>query len=241
MQNQEAEAYPPDDHLVPDGDMTTIARLSMPTEAGILKDCLRAAGIPACIADGNLVQADSLLSIAVGGVRVMVPTSRLDEAKEVLHDFERGAFELESDDERPVVKPKVTNIPLWNPDAAAFFAIFLTPVFASIIHFLNSRALQNQKLMRTATISLVTSVVITAIALYMAAFRGWSWVTMFHASLIASAYTLLWYFFAGHYQSKFIAEYCGTRYLKRGLMKFVLLAVICMMLPGYIGEWLSDI
>lgn len=44
------------------GDMVTVARFDKPVEANLLKGMLEAAGIPATVADANLMQAHSLAS-----------------------------------------------------------------------------------------------------------------------------------------------------------------------------------
>lgn len=80
------------------GDYVVLATFSTPTEAYIVKGCLEAAGIHAVIADDHLVQADSLLTIALGGVRLRVQEKKLTAAKQVLSDFYQGAFILDDPD-----------------------------------------------------------------------------------------------------------------------------------------------
>jgi hypothetical protein len=57
--------------------------------------CLVAAGIPAVVADDNLVQTDSLLTPALGGVRILAPEAYLERAKEVIDAFNRGDYALD--------------------------------------------------------------------------------------------------------------------------------------------------
>ncbi len=76
------------------GDFETVAQFLDPIEAQLACSCLEAAGVPATVADANLVQTNSLWAIAVGGVRVRVAASRLAEAREVLAAFDRGDFAL---------------------------------------------------------------------------------------------------------------------------------------------------
>ena len=52
--------------------------------ASILHSCLEAAGLPVSVLDADLVQTHSLLSIAVGGVRVVVPEHFVEEAREIM-------------------------------------------------------------------------------------------------------------------------------------------------------------
>jgi len=82
------------------GDFVTVAQFLDPTDAHIMRSCLEAAGVPAIVADANMVQMHSLLSIAVGGVRIRVPESYVAEAKDVIEAFNRGDFAL-TDDEMP--------------------------------------------------------------------------------------------------------------------------------------------
>lgn len=79
------------------GDMVLLERSLTPTEAHLLCSCLQSAGIHADAGDTNLVQANSLLSIAVGGANVRVPSTQLAEAREVVAAFRRGEFDLGDD------------------------------------------------------------------------------------------------------------------------------------------------
>jgi hypothetical protein len=77
------------------GDLVVLARFTMPTEAHILRACLEASDIPAVVADEHLIQAYSLYSIALGGVRVLVPKSHIDRARETLAAFNRGDYAID--------------------------------------------------------------------------------------------------------------------------------------------------
>ena len=79
------------------GDLVPVARYFNPTEAQVLQACLQAADVPAVVADAGLVQANSLLTVAVGGVRVLVPEGFVAQAQEVIDAFNRGDLELGDD------------------------------------------------------------------------------------------------------------------------------------------------
>jgi hypothetical protein len=79
------------------GDLVVVARCSTPSEAHVLQACLHAAGVPAALTDAGLVQANSLLTVAVGGVRVLVPQKFVEQAHEVVAALERGDFQLDDD------------------------------------------------------------------------------------------------------------------------------------------------
>ncbi len=78
-------------------DLFTVATYYLPTDAYIVQGCLVAAGVPAVVADDNLVQTDSLLTPALGGVRILAPQSFIQQALEVIAAFNRGAYQLDED------------------------------------------------------------------------------------------------------------------------------------------------
>jgi hypothetical protein len=84
-----------DDYL---GDMVLLVRNLEPTEAHLLCGLLRSCGIEALAGDTGIVQAHSLLSIAVGGANVRVPAAQLDEAQAIHAAYLRGEFSLDKDD-----------------------------------------------------------------------------------------------------------------------------------------------
>jgi hypothetical protein len=79
------------------GDMQTVARHLTPTEAHMLVSFLRVAGIPAEAGDTNLVQANVLLSPAMGGACVRVPADSVAEANDLIAARKRGDFTLDVD------------------------------------------------------------------------------------------------------------------------------------------------
>jgi hypothetical protein len=89
-----------DDLLAADayaGDFVPVARYFNPTEAHVLQACLQAADVPAVVTDAGLVQANSLLTVALGGVRVLVPEGFVAQAQDVIDAFNRGDLELRDD------------------------------------------------------------------------------------------------------------------------------------------------
>ena len=94
--NREAEGTP-DDALLPGRDLFEVARYLVPMEARLAQGCLEASGIPAVLADDNLVQTNILLAPALGGVRILVPQAHLQQAESVLEALRRGEFELGED------------------------------------------------------------------------------------------------------------------------------------------------
>ncbi len=79
------------------GDMVTVARRFNSLEAELLRGRLAADGIPARLGDAHTVQTDTLLTAALGGVRIMVPSSFEERARRTIADLEDGAFMLADD------------------------------------------------------------------------------------------------------------------------------------------------
>ncbi len=61
-----------------------VASFSQPVEAHLARTKLESEGIPCVVGDENLIRVDWLLSNAVGGVKLMVPVSEVDRARDAL-------------------------------------------------------------------------------------------------------------------------------------------------------------
>ena len=85
----------PDIEAIPGRDLFIVARYLVPMEATLMQGCLEASGIPAVLADAHLMQTDLLLAPALGGVRILVPSTYLQQAQAVIEAFGRGEFELD--------------------------------------------------------------------------------------------------------------------------------------------------
>ncbi len=75
--------------------LETVAVFGSMLEAEILRARLEAEGIPAIVVDGNLVQAYSLIAIAVGGVRVQVMGEYALRARELVRVLNDGSLTIE--------------------------------------------------------------------------------------------------------------------------------------------------
>ena len=77
------------------GDLVIVARVFNTLEAEMLRGCLEAEGIPARLGDAQMIQTDTLLTGALGGVRVMVPAPFEDTARRTVAAFDRGEFAID--------------------------------------------------------------------------------------------------------------------------------------------------
>ena len=85
----------------PHGDLVTVTRVFNALEAEMLRGCLEAEGIPATLGDVQTVQTDTLLTVAMGGIRVMVPAPFADAARQTVEAFERGALAIDELPDEP--------------------------------------------------------------------------------------------------------------------------------------------
>jgi hypothetical protein len=124
----EADAEPPGF-----GEFVTVIRVFNSLEAEMLRGCLEAEGIPATLGDAQTIQTDTLLTIALGGIRVMVPASFADAARATVEAFESGALaidELPSDAQAavPEAEPEATSRPGWSPLTWIILALIVVAV-----------------------------------------------------------------------------------------------------------------
>ena len=89
----------PEIEAIPGRDLFIVARYLVPMDATLMQGCLVASGIPAVLADAHLMQTDLLLAPALGGVRILVPSTYVQQAQSVMEAFERGDFALDDNAE----------------------------------------------------------------------------------------------------------------------------------------------
>lgn len=208
------------------GDFVVLTRTTLPTEAQILQGCLEAAGIPAMVADANLVQAHSFLTTAVGGVRVLVPAHCLPQAQEVLANLEQGAYRL--DDAAEPAAPALRPVPggaLWNPDAAALWSLLFTPLFGSVLIWLNARRLADANLLWMARWWLLASALLTGSLLTVPPLADDPQAAQGHLRLLLAGYVPLWYFLGVRPQSQQVIARHGRGHARRDMVWPVLLGL----------------
>ena len=83
------------DEAPPHGELVTVTRVFNSLEAEMLRGCLENEGIPVTLGDAQTVQTDTLLTVAMGGIRVMVPAPFAASARLTVEAFERGELEID--------------------------------------------------------------------------------------------------------------------------------------------------
>jgi hypothetical protein len=96
-----ARFEPADEDLGPQHDVSfvTVARSLEPLQIEMLRARLQVEGIRAFVVDAGINQANALYSIAVGGVRLMVPRESADEARQIIALVRSGGLALRDDDD----------------------------------------------------------------------------------------------------------------------------------------------
>ena len=217
-----------------EGDFERLAAFATPTEAYLLRGALQAAGLSPVVADANLAQANPWLANAMGGVRVLLPASQLAAGRQVMAQWHAGELQLDGDDATPVPRAlSQLSEPIFSPDASVLWSFLLTPVFGGVIHVLNARRLGDARLQRTAGLSLVVLLLVTAFGARVAHRLVADEYVLFRASIIVSFVTLVWYFTAGVRQSKHVLEAYGRRYSRKSLLLPALAAAAGLLATGW--------
>lgn len=81
------------------GPLRMSARYLNPVDAQVLAARLQAEGLAARVMDSDTVYSNGALfgSLSLGGVRVMVPESQLEDAKRIREAFDAGAYAIDED------------------------------------------------------------------------------------------------------------------------------------------------
>ena len=119
--------------------LQVLTRTNDPAEAHILRGRLAAEGIPAVLADDQLVSLWWPMATAFGGVRVMVPAACLEDAGEVLRAYHDGDLEALPDDAPPPPAPTCpacasTDLRVRVPLRQKLLAVLLFVVGEATIH-----------------------------------------------------------------------------------------------------------
>ena len=81
------------------GPLKICARYVNPMNAQVLAACLQNAGLAARVMDSDTIYANGVLfgSLTLGGVRVMVPESQLEDALKIRAAFDAGELAIDED------------------------------------------------------------------------------------------------------------------------------------------------
>lgn len=222
------------------GDFVAVERTTTPTEAHILMNCLQAAGVAAHVADANFVQSNWIWSNAAGGVRVLVPAAQVDRAREVIAEFRSGRLELDGESTpAPATVPLPPGQALWNPDVAALWGLWLTPLFGALLVFVNARTLGGRKHVAVSFAWLAVCAIATAFAMGTMLARERSFESLAVATGLLAPLAALWYGYAAREQSRLIVERHGRRYARRSIIGPLIPALVLYVAPVVMSEFIG--
>lgn len=220
----------------PVGDFVCVATCDTPTEAHLLKGVLQSAGLSAHVADAHIVQANSWMTQAVGGVRVLVPASHAEDARKTIVEFHAGTYRLEGE-EPPVADFPPLPSPVFSPDRALLLSLLLTPAFGAALQFANARALGKRRgPIPWVAFGLLCGWSVLAIAVMHRISPGPF--VAFRASLASSFITIAWYFLAGQAQARMLLTTYGPRYRRKSpAVPAIVVAAALLGLGGLLSEF----
>lgn len=214
-------------------DFVRVARCATPTEAHLLKGVLESAGLAPVVADAHVVQANSWMTQAVGGVRVLVPATQQAAALEAIAAYDAGAYALSDE---PVAAPQFAEQPcrLFSPDRAVVLSLALTPAFGAAVQIANAH-LMRERAHRWGLWAWFLGLLIASVggvALIHALSPGPT--VIFRASWGLLFITALWYFAYGKAQCSRVLGTYGPHYRKRSLAPAALLTGLGQLAVGWL-------
>ncbi|GGP27112.1 putative signal transducing protein [Silvimonas amylolytica] len=207
--NRIINCHPPDPAT-----LVTLRRYDLLPEAATVRGLLESHGIPVRLRDVNFVQADGLMSIAAGGMKLEVPADRVEEAQALLASMAAGELiDADAPADAPPPMPPANPMPaLWSPDGAALLCLLAGSWLPMLLHYQNWRRLGDLRRTRQALVWLVGSLVLMgAMTIY---FVGY--VHDIHAlaavgTLVFTPLTLIWYWRQGRAQSLLVLPWSYPR------------------------------
>jgi len=220
-----------------EGDFVKVATCATPTEAHILKGVLEASGLSPHVADAHVIQANSWMTQALGGVRVMVPAAQLAAAHEAIAAFDAGDYGLPGDQPEPVRFDAQTQR-LFSPDRAVLLSFALTPIFGAAVQIANARLLGDRRSQMAQWAWLIVLTIASVAAVGMFYMNEAGPLLVFRASGGLFFITVVWYFAYGKDQSKRLLASFGPNYKKRSLIVPALLTFLCQLAIGWgLSAW----
>jgi hypothetical protein len=124
-------------------------------------------------------------------------------------------------------EPKVDPPPLWNPDAAGIWSLFITPVFGSALVLKNWQSIGDDSQARTARVWLIASIIATVCYMFV--------------PLLGCCYIVIWYFACQRKQTKYIKERWGKDYPRKSWSVPLLLGIGGFMVFAMVFGWLTTL
>lgn len=109
---------------------------------------------------------------------------------------------------------------LWNPNAAALWALLVSPAFSAVLHYLNAKALGDDVLANGNKLFLTAYALVLLVGVPLAVHYDWN------TGFVGIGMTVGWYVALGRKQAAAVRERFGTDYPRRGWLVPVLLGIV---------------
>lgn len=115
--------------------------------------------------------------------------------------------------------------PIWNPNAAACWSFFFTPVFGAILLTMNWRALGEKKKASASRLWAIISLVLMLLSMIAPAVGGDSLGVRLFTRLVGFALLITWYVASVRGQVRYVREHFGEAYRRRGWLVPIICAI----------------
>lgn len=214
-------------------DLSVVRVANTPTEAQLLRNVLQAADIPSYVNDANLLQANSFLTGAIGGVKLMVASVDLERAQQVLRDWDGGEFVLEGERMDAPPQYKTVDRPLFSPEAAFVCSLLVSPALGAAIEIANLKSMNRTEGRSLAWFVFVAMLLVTLATTAFMIYIGCGFLSGFSASLALSFFSVSLYMLFGREHSRLLIDEYGIRYPRRSLFRITVL--IAAFTAGFSG------
>lgn len=117
--------------------------------------------------------------------------------------------------------PNSNNTPaLWNPQAAVWWSLLLSPAFGAILHLINARAMNHDEQVNDNTIFLIAYGIIIVVAIPLAITHN------MNTNFVGIGMTIGWYLVVGKKQVQYVAETFGKDYPHKTWLLPVVLGIV---------------
>jgi hypothetical protein len=106
---------------------------------------------------------------------------------------------------------------LWNPNAAANWSLLFSPVFGSLLVYLNWKAIGDEHQTKTAQVWLALSIAVLALSMVL------------DSRAPALPWLIIWYFSSARKQATFVKERYGNNYPRKRWGKPLGIAALAML------------
>ncbi|MBO9685955.1 MAG: DUF2007 domain-containing protein [Mitsuaria chitosanitabida] len=220
------------------GDFVRVATCYTATEAHVLRNVLVSAGLDPEVADANMAQMQPWMTVAFGGVRVLVPQSQVASARRAIEDYEAGRLVLPGGD--PAPEPFATlPAPVFSIDRAALLSFALTPLFGVAVQIFNASVIGPSAQRLGHWLWLAFFLVATPGSMVLLAAGNPGPFIVLRAALSLSIFTGAWYVFSAQKQSRQLLTVYGPAYRKRSLLTPAIVAALVAMALGQVWSTLD--